>query len=206
MSARANRPLGRRIQTQMMRVINVPMRVVLGLRFATPLSGRLMLVFLTGRKTGKSYRQPVSYVRQGTTLLTPGGGKWKLNLQQGQPQRIRLRGRDVLARPELVSDIDEIERLLGVMTAANPRVSSFVAIPKGPDGRLDRARLETAVKHGFRVVRWHLDEPEESVPPAAAKQAAAKSKDPTTTEGAGEERSRDRGLRAAQALRDGSRA
>jgi hypothetical protein len=68
-----------------------------------------------------------------------------------------------------------------------------VAIPKGPDGRLDRARLETAVKHGFRVVRWHLDEPEESVPPAATKQAAANSKDPTT-EGAGEERARDRGV------------
>jgi hypothetical protein len=158
MSAHANRPLGRRIQARMMRVINVPMRVALGLRFATPLSGRLMLVFLTGRKTGRSYRQPVSYVRQGTTLLTPGGGKWKLNLEEGRPVGIRLRGRNVLARPELVSDIDEIEQLLGVMTAANPRVGSFVGVPKGPDGRLDRARLETAVKYGFRVVRWHLDE------------------------------------------------
>jgi hypothetical protein len=157
MAARTNRPLGRRLQARMMRVINVPMRILLGLRFATPLSGRLMLVFLTGRKTGKSYRQPISYARQGTTLLTPGGGKWKLNLQAGRPERIRLRGRDVLARPELVSDPDEIERLLGVMTAANPRVSTFVGIPKGPDGRLDRGRLQTAVKYGFRIVRWHLD-------------------------------------------------
>jgi hypothetical protein len=63
-----------------------------------------------------------------------------------------------------VSDPDEIERLLGVMTAANPRVSTFVGIPKGPDGRLDRGRLQTAVKYGFRVVRWHLDQPEASVP------------------------------------------
>jgi hypothetical protein len=157
MSARSNRPLSRRIQARMMRVINVPMRIVLGLPFATPLSGRLMLVFLTGRKTGRSYRQPVSYVRQGTTLLTPGGGKWKLNLEDGRPERIRLRGRDVLARPELVSDIDEIERLLGVMTAANPRVRTFVGIPMGPDGRLDRSRLQTGVEHGFRIVRWHLD-------------------------------------------------
>jgi hypothetical protein len=157
MAARTNRPLGRRLQARMMRVINVPMRILLGLRFATPLSGRLMLVFLTGRKTGKSYRQPISYVRQGTTLLTPGGGKWKLNLQAGRPERIRLRGRDVLARPELASDPDEIERLLGVMTAANPRVSTFVGIPKGPDGRLVRGRLQTAVKYGFRIVRWHLD-------------------------------------------------
>jgi hypothetical protein len=143
-----------------MKVVNVPMRLVLGLPFATPLSRRLMLVFYTGRRTGKPYRQPVSYVRQGTTLLTPGGGRWKLNLREGQPVRIRLRGRDVLARPELVGDLDEIERLLGVMAAANPTVNTFVGIPKGPDGRLDRTRLQTAVRYGFRVVRWQLDEGE----------------------------------------------
>jgi hypothetical protein len=159
MSERTKRPLSRRIQQRVFRVVNVPMRAVLGLPFATPLSRRLMLVFLTGRKTGKSYRQPVSYVRDGEVLLTPGGGNWKLNLVDSRPVRIRLRGRDVLARPELVSDADEIERLLGIMTAANPMAGRFVAIPKGPDGRLDRARLEAAVRYGFRIVRWHLDAP-----------------------------------------------
>jgi len=115
-----------------------------------------MLVSLTGRKTGKVYQQPLSYVQQGDTLLTPGGGKWKLNLRDDQPVRIRLRGRNVLALPELVRDPDEIERLLAVMTTANSSVSAFVGIPKGPDGRLDRTRLQTAVNYGFRIVRWHL--------------------------------------------------
>lgn len=157
MSTSTKRPLGRRVQQRAFRVLNVPMRALLGLPFATPLSGRLMLVFLTGRKTGRSYRQPVSYVRDGAVLLTPGGGNWKLNLADGRPERIRLRGQDVLARPEIVSDAGEIERLLGVMTAANPMVGRFVAIPKGPDGRHDRARLDAAVGHGFRIIRWHLD-------------------------------------------------
>jgi hypothetical protein len=159
MPERPKRPPGRRLQARIMRVINVPMRVVLGLRFATPLSSRLMLVWITGRNTGKVYRQPLSYVQQGKTLLTPGGGKWKLNLRDGQPVRIRLRGRDVLARPEMVSDLEEIERLLAEMAAANPRINAFVGIPKGPDGRLDPARLQTAVQYGFRIVRWHLDDP-----------------------------------------------
>jgi len=139
-------------------MLNVPMRAALGLPFATPLSGRLMLVFLTGRKTGKSYRQPVSYVRDGQVLLTPGGGNWKLNLTDGQPERIRLRGQDVVARPQIVGDPAEIERLLEVITAANPMAGRFVSIPKGPDGKLDPARLEAAVKYGFRIIRWHLDE------------------------------------------------
>lgn len=163
MATHNKRPLRRRVQARVMRMVNVPMRLVLGLPFATPLSGRLMLVFLTGRRTGKSYRQPVSYVREGTTLLSPGGGRWKLNLKEGRPERIRLRGRDVFARPELVGDPEEVERLLGVMTEANPRVRSFVGISTGPDGRLDRTGLENAVKYGFRIVRWHLDKPEPSV-------------------------------------------
>ncbi len=157
-SEHPKRPLSRQIQARVMAVVNVPMRVLLGLPFPTPLSGRLMLISYTGRKTGKLYRQPVSYVQQDTVLLTPGGGKWKWNVQDGQPVRIRLRGRDVFAQPELIQDIDEIERLLAVMTAANPGVNAFVGIPKGPDGRLDRNRLETAVRYGFRIVRWHLGE------------------------------------------------
>jgi deazaflavin-dependent oxidoreductase (nitroreductase family) len=158
MSERPKRPLGRRIQARVMGVLNVPMRVLLRLPFPTPLSGRLMMVSFTGRKSGKAYRQPVSYVQQGDTLLSPGGGKWKWNLQDGQPVRIRLRGRDVLARPELIKDHDEIERLLAVMAAANSSVNAFVGIPKRPDGRLERGRLETALRYGFRIVRWHLEE------------------------------------------------
>jgi len=158
MSERRKRPLLRQIQARGMAVLNVPMRVLLGLSFPTPLSGRLMLIFYTGRKTGKAYRQPVSYVQQGNVLLSPGGGNWKWNLQDGKPVRIRLRGKDVLARPELIKDTNEIERLLAVMTAANPGVKAFVGIPKGPDGQLDHNRLETAVRYGFRIVRWHLGE------------------------------------------------
>ncbi len=43
MSERSKRPLRRRIQTRVMGVLNIPLRVLLRLPFATPLSGRLML-------------------------------------------------------------------------------------------------------------------------------------------------------------------
>src|SRR5215470_1158216 len=157
MSTRTRRPLSRRIQQRVFRALNVPMRALLGLPFTTPIGNRLMLVFLTGRRTGKSYRQPVSYVRDGAVLLTPGGGNWKRNLAEGRSERNRLRGRDVLARPEVVGDAEEIERLLAVMTAANPMVGRFVAIPNGPDGRLDRSRLDAAIRYGFRIIRWRLE-------------------------------------------------
>jgi hypothetical protein len=140
------------------RVINVPMRSVLSLPIPTPLGKRLMLVYLTGRKTGRRYRQPVSYVRDGATLLTPGGGRWKLNLVEGQPTHVRLGGRDLSVRPELVRDPAEIDRLLAVMSSENPMVGRFVPIPKGADGHYDRARIDVATRHGFRIVRWTPDD------------------------------------------------
>ena len=106
-------------RTRIMRAVNVPMRAALSLPFATPLSGNLMLIAYTGRKSGKAYRQPVSYVRDGDVLLTPGGGRWTLNLAGGRPVRIRCAaaGR---RRAELVTDPAEVERLLGVIGAKNP--------------------------------------------------------------------------------------
>jgi hypothetical protein len=153
---RANRPLGRRVQARVFSVINVPMRALLSLPIATPLGRSLMLADITGRKTGRIYRQPLSYVRDGDVLLTPGGGNWKLNLSADVPVRLRLRGKDVMANPEVVSNVDEISDLLTVMVAANPRAARFIGVPRDPNGRFDRAGLENAVRYGFRIVRWHL--------------------------------------------------
>ena len=77
----SDRPPRLRREARLMRLVNPPMRRVLALPFSTPLSKRLMLLYLTGRRSGRSYRQPVSYVRDGDSLLTPGGGNWKLNLE-----------------------------------------------------------------------------------------------------------------------------
>jgi len=104
-------PAAMRRRARIMRAVNVPMRAVLSLPVATPLSSNLMLISYTGRKSGKAYRQPVSYARDGELLLTPGGGRWTLNLAGGRPVRIRLRGREMPARADLVTDAAEVERL-----------------------------------------------------------------------------------------------
>ncbi|HEX6302460.1 MAG TPA: hypothetical protein VF148_18575 [Acidimicrobiia bacterium] len=64
----------------------------------------------------------------------------------------------VEARPELVADIEEVARPLAVMVAVNPGIKAFTGSSSRPDGQIDRARLEQAVRFGFRVVRWHLND------------------------------------------------
>jgi deazaflavin-dependent oxidoreductase (nitroreductase family) len=146
-----------RRRASIMKAVNVPMRAALGLPFPTPLSRSLMLLRYTGRKSGRAYRVPVSYARESdATLLTPGGGRWTLNLAGGDPVRIRLRGRDVAARPELVTDPEELQRAFAVIVAGNPRAAGFIPIPRDADGRLDPVTLATAISHGFSIVRWHL--------------------------------------------------
>jgi hypothetical protein len=148
-------PPGRRLQAAIFRGVNIPMRALLALPFPTPLSRRLMLVHHTGRRTGRRYRQPVSYVRDAGTLLTPGGGRWNRNLVPGAPVTIRIRGTDIQARPEIIGEPDEVDRLLGLMVERNPMIKRFVGVPQRQDGHFDRDRLGVAIDHGFRMVRWH---------------------------------------------------
>jgi hypothetical protein len=155
--------VARRRRQARMRLINVPMRRLLQLPFPTPISRRLMLLYYTGRKSGRFYRQPVSYVPDGETLLTPGGGNWKRNLRDGHAIRVRLRGKNRAARPEFIREPTEVERLLVKMMAVNPRLTSFVPFI-GFDGRIDQAGLSAAVTHGFCIVRWHLDPPRRPEP------------------------------------------
>jgi deazaflavin-dependent oxidoreductase (nitroreductase family) len=145
-----------RRRARMMRFINPVMRTVLRVPVRTPLSSRLMVVTHTGRRTGRLYHQPVSYVRDGDVLLTPGGGRWTRNLHEGHPVELRVAGRRVTARPELVDDAETVELLLGHMLEPNPRLTSFVPFI-GADGTINREAMAIALAHGFCVVRWHLD-------------------------------------------------
>lgn len=145
-----------RRQAKLMGAANVVMRQVLSLPFPTPLSRRLMLLTVTGRRTGKVYRQPISYVRNGETLLTPGGGRWKLNLEPGRPVSLRIAGKDQPALATVVEDFDEIERLLIVIVAGNPAAAKFMPIAIDDTGLVDANQLRRAVSYGFRIISWKL--------------------------------------------------
>jgi F420H(2)-dependent quinone reductase len=147
-------------QTALERVMGTLMgfpKFILRLPFQTPMSRRLLLLSYMGRKTGRSYTIPVSYVEKGDDLLIPGGGTWKTNLENGAPVQIRFLGKERSAIPEVIRDPDKVEELVTFMIAANPAVSRFIGVPKQPNGHPDREKLEKAVRGGFALVWLHLD-------------------------------------------------
>ncbi len=117
------------------------------------LSRRLLIVTVTGRRTGKIYRLPVAYVEHDGTLLIGAGGAWRRNLRPGEPVTVRLRGRDRLADAEVITDEERAAELYRHILRGNPVHGRFAGIGIGADGAPDRADLRRALARGVAVVR-----------------------------------------------------
>jgi deazaflavin-dependent oxidoreductase (nitroreductase family) len=57
------------------------------------LSGKYLILSFTGRRTGRRYRTPVAYVRQGSRLIISTDSPWSVNVNDGRPVTVLLRGR-----------------------------------------------------------------------------------------------------------------
>lgn len=144
-----------RIFQAMARYSSPLIRFVLAHRAPRLMMNRLMLVAYTGRKTGRRYVKPVSYVRDGRDLLIPGGGPWWRNVEN-RPLTVRVEGSWRTATAEVIRDMPAMSDLLGRMLALNPALSVFTGIRRGTDGRADPESLERAHSHGLVVLRVHL--------------------------------------------------
>ena len=69
-------------------------------------SGGMLLITVTGRKTGKRYTTPVQYLRQGDIMWVTSTRQrtWWRNLRGGAEVTLRLRGKDVNAQAEALED------------------------------------------------------------------------------------------------------
>ena len=146
-----------RILQFVVRYFNPVTRFVLATRLHALMSGRLMLLSFVGRKTGRTYTTPVSYVSEGASVLVPAGGAWWKNLMKGQQARVRLRGASRAVTTQVIREPVAVANVLGRMLAANPAISAFTGIWPGPDGRPDPKALERELRRGFVVVRLSLD-------------------------------------------------
>jgi deazaflavin-dependent oxidoreductase (nitroreductase family) len=85
-----------RIPEPLFVLINPTMRLLLRSPLHGIVSGSLMLITFTGRRSGRRYTTPVRYLQSGDVVrcFTASESKWWRNLKGGAEVALRIRGRD----------------------------------------------------------------------------------------------------------------
>ncbi len=127
------------------------------------LSFGLMLITVTGRRSGRSYTIPVGYRRVdgGLVVMVSRARRkqWWRNYREPSPVALRLRGREVLGRAALVAPAsDEFRRYAEGTFRRLPRLGSQFGIDYQrsiglTDAQVEHLRVEAA------IVRVELDDP-----------------------------------------------
>lgn len=120
------------------------------------MSRRLMLVTFTGRRTGKRFTTPISYVRDGDMVLLGVGGPWWTNLRDGARVQVRLRGRSHSGVTEVVRDEAGMYEAYQTILAHNPTQARFMGIRVDADGRPNASDIRQAIQRGAAAVRVRL--------------------------------------------------
>jgi hypothetical protein len=122
-------------------------RIVRGL-LRTPLicrlvGGRLVTLYIVGRKSGRRYTLPVAYTRHG----------WGRNLRTGEPVDIRLKGRRRLADVQVLTAEPDVTGAYAVMCRDNHAFAKLNGVGLGSDGEPDLADLHQAWAAGARAFK-----------------------------------------------------
>ena len=134
------------------------MRVLLDSPVHWPLSRWFEVLAWAGRKTGRQYSTPVSYIREGQVVFVTTGDRWWRNLRGGAPVRMRISGRwhDAVGIPVTTAESrTEHERLF----RGHPWFRWLSGIPGDGKGGTDRAALDRALSAGRVLVRIELAGP-----------------------------------------------
>ena len=96
-----------------------------------------ILVTMTGRRSGKKYTVPVSYVRDGDTLLIISQKEhtWWKNLRGGAQVSLFMKGRFLNARGVTFTDTETIANKLLLVLQQFPRYQKRIHIKLDADGQ-----------------------------------------------------------------------
>jgi deazaflavin-dependent oxidoreductase (nitroreductase family) len=126
------------------------------------LSKRLILISVTGRKTGTIYTTPVAYAADGGKLLIAAGGSWRHNLTAQPDVTVLLRGKTLRYHASVVRDGHCYQALLAKMAALNPTWARYTAIELGPGGQPTSAAVAEARARGLALATLTPIRPETS--------------------------------------------
>lgn len=118
--------------------------------------GRLLTMYVFGRKSGRCYAVPVSYTPLNEVLVvgTPFG--WGKNLRTGEPVDIRFKGRRRPAAVTVFTDEQGVSERYALMARDNRSFATFNSIRFDAAGNPEPADLHAAWAAGARAFELAL--------------------------------------------------
>jgi len=148
--------------TALFRIVNPVMRRLLNSPLHRVLSGRLMVLHITGRKTGKRYAIPVGYAQVGNTLYLGTERTWARNLRGGAPVEIQFQGARRRGQAQVISEVDGMMEAYRAIHAASPGYANALSrtsgVTIGADSNVSGDEVTRARDAGHVVIRIHIDE------------------------------------------------
>lgn len=125
--------------------VNPIMKLLLSSPLHALMSRDLMILKFLGRKTGKPISVPVGYVRKDNHLIVFTFGKWWRNLQNNTEVTLRMQGKDVKGKVNIVSDLRAVADMINtVVDTRGPDMSKRLGFEHVPsDASLDEIKKRT---------------------------------------------------------------
>ncbi len=143
-----------RLERGLYRLLNVGVGLLLRSPLHGLVSGRIMLLTVTGRRSGRLFTVPVSYLRYGEGFFCFTSGRWSAwwkNLRGGAPVKARVRGRwlpgSARAEREGAADVEG----LGTFLTAFPGTAGRYGVGLDAGGRPNPREVD-AVREGRAVM------------------------------------------------------
>lgn len=108
-----------------------------------PMGDFVLVIRVKGRKTGREYSTPISYIRDGASYiaLTPGGASnWFKNVRHHPDVTLNVRGKSFPARGTIIDDAAEVERVFEIYKSLSAFKRIFGVEATAPQEELIRAR------------------------------------------------------------------
>jgi deazaflavin-dependent oxidoreductase (nitroreductase family) len=122
------------------------------------LSGSVMLITFTGRKSGKTYTTPVRYMQDGDTVRCSTSREfiWWRNLRGGAEVKLRIAGKDGRFQAETIEDPSRVEAYLREFLGAFPQDAPYLGVEMDKNrrplpGELERVSREMVLIESRRV-------------------------------------------------------
>lgn len=122
------------------------------------MSSKYAIIEFKGRKSGRTYRTPIAYVREGDQILMSTDSPWYRNLAGGAHVRMLVRGRTVEGTARPVTDADRAAAVLRTLVDAIPSYSRPAGLAR-EGGRVSDGEIRRAIGAGRVSIEMKLDAP-----------------------------------------------